>query len=93
MEVLCKQCGNPTVAREVQKGPSGPWTAYECNSGCMNDKGYKLSTSPKRDSRRAPAPLPPVSSPTMDMLKQIDSKLDRLIMYATDPLEKKVNEG
>ena len=73
MNIPCSGCGNPTTPRQIQKGPRGPWTAYECLSGCLKPgTNYKLTTSPPK------APAAQASNgggEAVEILKRIDAKL------------------
>jgi len=92
--INCSNCGKPTTPRTVQKGPRGPWTANECLNGCLNEKGYKLTTT---------APKAPHSAPSsgggeaVEILRQIlgeVSSIRQMVNGKTtlknDPLENEV---
>lgn len=96
MIINCVQCGKPTIPRQVQKGPNGPWTAYECHSGCMNGQ-YKLTTKPPK-APKAPYSEPPPTNGALSestrVLKQIHTELvgirqllNSKITLKNDPLE------
>ena len=106
MTILCKQCGVPTVPRQIQKGPRGPWTAHECHAGCMNGQ-YKLTTSPPRKPAAPMTPQAPyqhqqLHTPSQQPqqpneatihLKAISLTLDSilaLLRQETEPLNKEI---
>ena len=96
MEVNCKNCGLPCIPREVKKGPRGPWTAYECHGGCTNDKGYKLTTSPPRQSTGNEFPKGNFKPTVNNTEKQLDqiinllTEIHKMMVLRNDPLEKQV---
>lgn len=96
MMIPCSSCGKPTVARQVQKGVNGPWTAYECHNGCMKPgTNYKLATKPNR-MPQAPGGG---NNEGVEILRKIHSELVAIrlainskTVLAGDPLEKQVEE-
>jgi len=92
-----------TTPRTIPKGPRGPWVANECLSGCVNEKGYKLTT---------PAPKAPYGgsqggqtggqgggNEATGLLRQILTELQSIrqmvnakTTLANDPLEIQVEE-
>ena len=97
--IVCKECQGPTNARQVSKGPNGPWTAHECAGSCRTPDGkYKLTTSPPRDDQGGYVDPPPGRVTTtknpneaIEILKAIDYKLARMcqmLAVKLDPIEK-----
>jgi len=104
--INCSGCGNPTVARQVPKGPKGPWTAYECRSGCFKPgTQYKLTTNPPREQQVQAAQQASNANPSdstallreiLVTVRSLHALVNRHVTLKDDPLEiqvGKVEEG
>lgn len=89
--VLCMSCGNPTVPAQ-KNGPRGPWTAWECHSGCLKPgTNYKLTTkAPQQTAPQVQRQAPPQNDAMLKAMQSIATSLHTIATHITlskDPLE------